>query len=165
MTELKVDDQQEVLNQLKALGDLVSKTEEDEYSLTERGVSVKASGQYQLTEKGHDSVSDMIAYPEIKADNYKEKIEEKFHSKQAYQRHKLAYILLGIAGALFLCFSGSALFTIISRVGYGGPSFFFGDGLPFLFTLFIIAPLVGGTVGYLIGKTKNFKRPEPEWNE
>jgi predicted transcriptional regulator len=54
MTELKVDDKQEVLSQLNVIGDLVIKTEETQYSLTEQGVSKKAGGQYMLTEKGQD---------------------------------------------------------------------------------------------------------------
>jgi hypothetical protein len=44
MKELKIDDQQEVHSQLKILGDLVTKAEDDEYLLSEQGVSKSPSG-------------------------------------------------------------------------------------------------------------------------
>ncbi len=164
MKELKVDDQQLVLNQLKVLGDLVSKTE-DEYLLNEQGVEKKTGEQYVLTERGLDAVTEMIAYPEIKAADYKEKIDEKFHSKQAYQNRKITYTLAGAAGGFSAFFFLSAFFTIFSRLFFNSPGFFFGDGLYFAFALLVVAPAIGGILGYLIGVNRDFKRPEPEWNE
>ena len=38
LKELKIDDQEELHSQLKILGDLVAKTEDDEYLLSEQGV-------------------------------------------------------------------------------------------------------------------------------
>ena len=164
ITDLKIDNRQEVLRQLNVLGDLVSKIEDDQYLVTDQGVTKKPGGQYRLTESGHDIVRDMIAYPEILAENYEERIREDYFSKRAYRRHKIAYVLAGAGGALFLCFFGGAFFTIFSRILFGGPSFFLDDE-NFLFILFIISPLVGGTIGYLVGANKNFKRPEPDWDE
>jgi len=63
--------------------------EDEEYSLTEQGVSKTPAGQYMLTEKGHDAVDEMIAFPEIEAENYKQLINKKFFSKRALTRHKL----------------------------------------------------------------------------
>jgi hypothetical protein len=54
----------------------------------------------------------MIAFPEIESDSYKEKIEKKFYSKQADQRHKLDYILAGLGGGLFVFFFGCFLLSI-----------------------------------------------------
>jgi hypothetical protein len=165
MKELKMDNQQELHSQLEILSDLVTKAEDDEYFLSEQGVSKRPGGQYMLTEKGHDAVGELIFFPEIKSDNYKEKIDEKFHSKRAYQRNKLAFILVGAGGGYAISFFGAAFFTIMYRVVFHGPSFFLVDGWPFLLTVFVIAPLLGGFVGYWIGEEKKFKRPEPEWNE
>jgi hypothetical protein len=163
--ELKIDNPQELNSQLEILGDLVTKAEDDEYLLSEHGVSKRPGGQYELTEKGHDAVDELIFFPEIKADNYKEKIDKKFHSKRAYRRNKLVFILVGAGGGYAISFFGAAFFTIMSRVVFHGPTFFLGDGWPFLLTVFVIAPLLGGFVGYWIGEEKKFKRPEPEWNE
>ena len=82
--ELKIDNPQELHSQLEILGDLVTKAEDDEYLLSEQGVSKRPGGKYALIEKGHDAVDELIFFPEIKADNYKEKIDQKFHSKRAY---------------------------------------------------------------------------------
>ena len=164
--ELKADDHQAVLSQLGVLGDLISKTAEDEeYSLTEQGVTKKKGGQYRLTEKGKDAVSEMIVYPEIESDNYKQKIDQKFHSPQALRRRKIIYTLIGAGGGASAFFFLCAIFTIFSRLAFNSPGFFIGDGLPFAVMLLVFAPAVGAVAGYLGGQRKNFKRPEPEWNE
>lgn len=165
MKELKMDNPQELHSQLEILSDLVTKTEDDEYLLNEQGVSKRLGGQYVLTEKGHNAVDELIFFPEIKFDNYKEKIHEKFHSKRAHQRNKLFFILVGAGGGYAISFFGAAFFTIMSIAAFHGPTFFLADGWPFLLTVFVIAPLLGGFVGYWIGEEKKFKRPEPEWSE
>jgi hypothetical protein len=165
MKELKIDNPQELRSQLEILSDLVTKAEDDEYLLSEQGVSKRLGGQYMLTEKGHNAVDELIFFPEIKSDNYEEKIDQKYHSKRAHQRNKLLYVLVGAGGGYAFSFFGAAFFTILSKVAFHGPTFFLGDGWPFLLTVFVIAPLLGGFVGYWIGEEKKFKRPEPEWNE
>ena len=119
----------------------------------------------RLLRGGHAAVDELIFFPEIKADNYKEKIDKKFHSKRAYQRNKLVYVLVGAGGGYAISFFGGAFFTIMSRVVFHGPTFFLDDGWPFLLTVFVIAPFLGGFVGYWMGEGKQFKRSEPEWNE
>jgi hypothetical protein len=160
MQKSKIDDQQELYNQLEILRELVTKAE-DEFLLSEQGVSKRPAGQYILTEKGHDAVNELVCFPEIKSENYKEVIDEKFHSKHALQRNKLTYILAGVAGGYAISFFGAAFFTILSRFAFHGPTFFLLDGWPFFLTVFVIAPLLGGFVGYKIGEEKNFNRPEP----
>jgi predicted transcriptional regulator len=154
--ELKVDDQQVVLSQLEVLGDLISKTAEDEeYSLTEQGVTKKRGGQYRLSEKGKDAVSQMIIYPEIETDYYKQKIDQKFHSPQALRRRKIIYTLIGASGGASVFFFLSMLFTLFSRLAFNAPGFFMGDGLPYAFSLLVLAPAVGAVAGYLGGQRKN----------
>lgn len=72
MKELKIDDQWELYDQLQVLGDLVTKVKDDQYLLPKKGVSQAFGEQYMLTEKGHDTLDEMIAYPEIESDNYNE---------------------------------------------------------------------------------------------
>jgi hypothetical protein len=164
--QLKIDDQEELHNQLKILGDLVTKVEDDEYSLTEQGVSKRPGGQYMLTEKGHDAVDEMVAFPEIESENYKQIVNKKFFGKRALAHHKLAYILGGAAGGYCVSFFGGAFISIISVTLFHGPGLgSFDDGWPFFGTVLFIAPIVGGLVGYLIGEKKRFKRPEPEWDD
>ena len=164
LKELKTSDPQEVLRQLKLLGDLVTKTEDDQYSLTEQGVSRKAGGQYKLNEKGFDAVNEMIAFPEIESANYKEKVDEKFHSKRSLQRFKLINIIAGLFSGFFVCFFASLFLSIFSRELFPGTNFFWGFTWPYIVAQFIIAPLVGMPIGYWLGKRRHFKRPEPEWN-
>ena len=52
MNELKMDNPQELHSQLEILSDLVTKAEDDEYLLSEQGVSKRPGGQYALTERG-----------------------------------------------------------------------------------------------------------------
>jgi hypothetical protein len=70
MEELKIDDQEELYDELQVLGDLVTKAKDEDYSLPKEGVLKIVSDQYMLTEEGHDAVDKMIAYPEIESDNY-----------------------------------------------------------------------------------------------
>ena len=44
-------------------------------------VSKKSGGQYRLTEKGHDAVDEMIAFPEIESENYKAEVNKNFLGK------------------------------------------------------------------------------------
>jgi hypothetical protein len=164
LRELKMDDQQEVLNQLTLLGDLVSKTEDD-YSLSEQGVTKRAGGQYKLTEKGIAAVSEMIAYPEIASENYQEKIEKNFHSEQAIQRNKILAVLLGAFLGLCVCYFGTLLLPFSAHHWIYARNGFLGLSWSFLITWFVISPTVGGFFGYWLGRYKDFKRPEPEWND
>jgi hypothetical protein len=164
LKELKIDDQQELNNQLKILGDLVSKKEDDEYSLNEQGVSKKPSGQYILIEKGHDAVDELIAFPEIKSENYKEEANKKFFGQGAVTRRKLVYIFIGAAAGYNLFFLAGAVISIIS-VQLGGSSLIsFQNGWPLFGDLSLMAIMPGALIGYLIGHKKKFKRPEPEWD-
>ena len=72
LKELKIDDQEELYDQLQVLGDLVTKVKDDPYLLPQKGVSQVFGDQYMLTEGGHDALDELIAYPEIESDNYKE---------------------------------------------------------------------------------------------
>lgn len=157
LKELKIDNQEELHKQLQILGDLVAKTEDDNYLLSEQGVSKSPSGLYKLTEKGHDAVDEMIAFPEIESKNYKAEVNEKFFGKAAVRRHKLFYVLIGALAGYSFTFLGSVLISpALMSFRNGWPAF--GD-------VSLIATLPGALVGYLMGKRKNFKRPQPEWNE
>jgi DNA-binding transcriptional ArsR family regulator len=160
--QLKDYDKREVLFQLDVLGDLILKTE-DHYAVTDQGVLRKTGGKYTLTEKGYSVVRQMIAYPEIIGEDYREKVHEKFRSKQAHERRRITYVLLGATMGFSACFLGSVLFSSISKMVFHGPMFFFDEGLPFFLTVFVFAPAIGSLIGYLFGAGRNFKRPEPEW--
>jgi len=116
MKELKMDNREEVGTQLNVLGDLVSKTEYDEYLLSEQGVSKKPGGKYRLTEKGQDAVNEMVALPEIKSENYKEEINRKYFSQKAVSRRKLFYVLLGAGGGYAFFFLTGGVISIISAI-------------------------------------------------
>jgi len=141
---------------LKILGDLVAETEDD-YLLSEEGVSKKLGGQYRLNEKGQDAVDEMIAFPEIEAENYKEEVNKKFFGRSAVQRHKLFYVPIGALAGYSFTFLGSVLIS---------PSLMsFKNGWPVLGDLSLVATVPGGLIGYFIVEKKKFKRPQPEWNE
>ncbi len=76
MKELKIDDQEELYDELQVLGDLVAKVKDDEYSLPKEGDLKTLSDQYMLTEEGHDLVDEMVAFPEIESDNYNEMLDK-----------------------------------------------------------------------------------------
>jgi DNA-binding HxlR family transcriptional regulator len=63
---LKLADSQELSYQLNTLQEM---TVEGEHLLTKQENSV-----YQLTEKGHDVLDKMISFPELKSDNFREKL-------------------------------------------------------------------------------------------
>jgi hypothetical protein len=161
VAELKVGDSQEVLSQLKILGNLVSITEA-EFILNEQGVTKKAGGLYKLTERGYYAVNELIAFPELQSDNYAERVEKKFFSKRAQRKHRLIYLLAGALMGYVVAFFGSVVFSLVSR-SFGGPTFFFSEGWPYLFAILVVAPLLGMPLGYLIGEKRNFKHPEPNW--
>jgi len=165
MKELKIDDQQEVHSQLKILGDLITETEDDEYSLSEQGVSKKPGGQYKLTEKGQDAVDEMIAFPEIESENYKEEVNSKFFGQSAVQRHKLFYVLIGALAGYSFFFLASLVISIISLQLGGSTLISFQNGWPLFGDIALIAMIPGALIGYLIGHKKQFKRPEPQWND
>ncbi len=154
----------ELQRQLKILDDLVLKSRDDEYSLSESGVSKQPSEQYMLTEKGHNAVYQMIVFPEIKLENYREIIDKKFFSKKALTRRKLIYILAGaVAGYCISFFGGGFIIilsgTLIHDIGWGN---FIEPWVFFAFVLFV-APVIGGFLGYWFGERKNFKRTMPKW--
>jgi hypothetical protein len=159
MEKLKLDNPQVLHSQLSTLGDLVTAVE-DTFLLIEQGVSKRPGGQYMLIEKGVDAVNELVCFPEIKSEDYKEKIEQKFHSQQALRRR----VLGGVVGGYGVSFFAAVFFTIFSIFLFHGPTFFLADGWPFYLTVFVFAPVVGGFVGYWMGEKKNFERPEPEWN-
>jgi DNA-binding HxlR family transcriptional regulator len=74
--ELKTVGAEELKSQLKILADLITQSQDDEFLLTETGVSKRPIGQYALTEKGHNAVDEMLAFPEITAENYREKVTQ-----------------------------------------------------------------------------------------
>jgi DNA-binding HxlR family transcriptional regulator len=166
MKQLKIESPKELNQHLKVLDDLITKTVDDEYSLTENGASRKAGGQYMLTEKGHDALGEMLAFPEIKSENYQQIVNKKFFSKRAFARHKLFYVVIGTVLGCCVSFLGGIFLSIISVGLFGGPGVGrFGIGWDFFVTLVLISTLIGGLGGYLIGKRKQFKRPTPEWND
>ena len=163
MKELKIDNREEVDNQLNVLGDLVSQTKDDEYLLSEQGVSKKPGGRYKLTERGQDAINEMIAFPEIKSENYKEEVNRKYFSQKAVNHRKLFYVLLGAGGGYAFFFLTGAFISIIS-VQLGGSTLInFQNGWPLFGDIALIATIPGAIIGYLIGHKKKFKRPEPEW--
>ncbi len=172
MKELKIDDEEEVYDQLKILGDLVTKKEE-EYLFNKQGVSKKLGGQYALTGKGHDAVDEMIEFPEIEAENYKDKL----FGKDALTRHKIAYIIGGAWAGFFISLFVSilclnSLLSIWLKEPWpdqpnssGSISVYTSTDWIFFIMIIFVAPMVGALAGYLIGKRNRFEQPEPEWNQ
>ena len=155
-----------MLSQLGVLGDLISKTAEDEeYSLTEQGVT-KKKGRTIPTDRKRQrrrKRNDSLSRNRIRKLQAKDRSE--FHSPQALRRRKITYTLIGAGGGFSAFFFLCAIFTIFSRLAFNSPGFFIGDGLLFAVMLLVFAPAAGAIAGYLGGQRKNFKRPEPEWNE
>jgi DNA-binding HxlR family transcriptional regulator len=143
MKELKMDNREEVYNQLNVLGDLVSQTESDEYLLSEQGVSKKPGGQYKLTEKDQDAINEMIAFPEIKSENYKEEVNRKYFSQKAVNRLKLFYVLLGAGGGYAFFFLTGAVISIISVQVGGSTLINFQNGWPLFGDIALIATIPG----------------------
>lgn len=140
---LKIDDYQELNEQLSVLEKL---TVEDEHLL-----SKQTNLQYKLTEKGHCLLDEMIAFPELEADGYKEKI-----MKGRLKLGKEIYIIVGASVLGFVFWA--IIMLVLDASGFRG-------GLPdltfdfFALTSLIICWLVGGFIGYLIGKKMNYKFP------
>ena len=156
---------EELQRQLRILDDLVMQAQDDEYLLTESGVSKRPGGQYMLTEKGHNAVYQMIAFPEIKSENYREIVDKKFFSKKALIRRKLVYIIVGAVAGYCISFFGGGFLSIITVAWFHGPGWgnFIAPWVFFAFVLFV-APVIGGIFGYWFGERKNFERPAPQWD-
>jgi hypothetical protein len=158
MKALQLNDPEELHSQLKVLNELVMTTE-DQYILSESGVSKNEGGRYVLTEKGHDALGEMLGFPEITRENYNPDVMD----KGTFNRHKLTYMLGGAGAAACASFFGGIIVSIIS-LQMGGPAVGrFDAGWPFFGFVIFVAPVVGGLVGYWVGEKRNFKRPEPEW--
>jgi hypothetical protein len=74
---LRKIDRQQLYDQLKILNGLVTKTKANDLIPTEDKGFQDFSDKYMLTEEGHDAVDWLIVFPELKNDNYPEKLEYK----------------------------------------------------------------------------------------
>jgi VIT1/CCC1 family predicted Fe2+/Mn2+ transporter len=70
---LKIKDLKELSTQLKTLGNLITETKNTNYT-SEQDISKKPDEQYKLTEKGQSILNEMLAFPELESDSYKEKL-------------------------------------------------------------------------------------------
>jgi hypothetical protein len=197
---LKLTDTQELSNQLVTLQEV---TIEGEHIVTKQGNS------YQLTEKGHEVLDEMIAFPQLGLDNYREKLlgESSNQSKPKPKWFSPYWIAIFasavlVVGVIIPFFSHqtveeTALYLTVTMLilafGYyvrvkqpsmrtnrliyiGLFSFFFGCwfslGSMFLFarigiyymnSLVIVTWIgffvIGGVIGDLIGKARNYKGP------
>ena len=74
---LRKIDRQQLYDQLKILNGLVTKTNaNDQIPIEDKGFQ-DFSDKYMLTEEGHDALDWLIVFPELKNDNYQEKLEYK----------------------------------------------------------------------------------------
>ncbi len=140
---LKIEDTQELGNQLNTLEKLTIDGE--------HVVSKQSDLQYKLTEKGHYVLDEMIAFPELESDNYKQKVEQSNLSLG-----KAIYVLVG---ATILGFVFWAIIMSVSNAS--GFRWEISNETFDLFSLasLIICWLAGGFIGYLIGKKKKYKFP------
>ncbi len=140
---LKIEDTQELSNQLNTLEKLTIDGE--------HVVSKQADLQYKLTEKGHYVLDEMIAFPELESDNYTQKVEQSNLSLG-----KAIYVTVGAAilGFVFWAIMMSVSNTSGFRWEISNTTFDL-----FSLTSLIICWLVGGFIGYMIGKKKKYKFP------
>ncbi len=165
MEKLQVD-RAELEHQLEVLGDLLEATQ-DKYELGENGVAKTFGGQYVLTEKGKDALGEMMAFPELKSKNYANAVNEEYFSQKAVTRWNLRFAVVGAALSVIVVLV-AVMFLNAPSVSYGRRAFlsFEGDGWPATAVLaFLIAPTVGGVLGYLAGKRNDSKRPMPKWDQ
>ena len=143
ITNLKIEDTQELAYQLNALEKLTI----DEEHL----VSKQADLQYSLTEKGHFVLDEMIAFPELELDSYRQKL-----GKSGLKLGKEIYIIVGasVLGFVFWFLIQTIVLSMGIRSSISNFSFNF-----FALTSLIICWAVGGFIGYLIGKKMNYKFP------
>jgi DNA-binding HxlR family transcriptional regulator len=143
MKNLKLNGTQELSNQLNTLEKL---TIDGEHL-----VSKQVDLQYSLTEKGHYVLDEMIAFPELESDGYTQKIR-----KSGHDLGKAIYVVIG---ASVLGFIFWAILMLVSNAsGFRwGMSDLTADY--FAAITLIICWIVGGFIGYLIGKKMNYKFP------
>ncbi len=143
MTNLKIDDAQELTYQLNTLEKL---TIDEEHLISEQ-----ADSQFSLTDKGHFVLDEMIAFPELELDSYRQKF-----GKSGVKLGKEIYV---IVGASLLGFAFWAIIMLISNASgfrWGmtdlTADYFAGITL-------ILSWITGGFIGYFIGKKTNYKFP------
>ncbi len=142
-TNLKIDDTQELTNQLNTLEKL---TIDEEHI-----VSKQADFQFSLTEKGHYVLDEMIAFPELELDSYRQKF-----GKSGLKLGKEIYIIVGasVLGFVFWFLIQTIMLSTGIRSSISNFSFDF-----FALTSLLICWAVGGLIGYLIGKKMKYKFP------
>ena len=84
MKELKIDDQEQVHDQLSDLDGLVTRTNDD-------------SKLYVLTEDGHYAVEELIAFSEIESDNYRKSLDKNGEPKKAWYATDLKSVVVKFA--------------------------------------------------------------------
>jgi predicted ArsR family transcriptional regulator len=82
LEKLEIHDKEELKNQLKVLRALVKRVKEHEYF--ENGVLIKPPLKYVLTDQGHFFLDEMIAFPELKFDDYKERLPANYRRPPKY---------------------------------------------------------------------------------
>jgi DNA-binding HxlR family transcriptional regulator len=143
ITNLKIEDTQELSYQLNTLEKL---TMGGEHLVTKQ-----ADLQYSLTEKGHYVLDEMIAFPELESDGYKQKIRT-----SGLDLGKAIYIIVG-ATVLGFVFWAIIMFASNASGFRWGMSDLTSDY--FAAITLIICWIIGGFIGYLIGKKMNYKFP------
>ena len=199
---LRAYDIQELSNQLNMLRQLTVEGE---------NLVSNLANKYELTEKGHYVLDEMIAFPELGSDNYREKFLGETNQSKAKPKWFNPYwavlfvstvIMVGIVIPIFghqplertIFYAAISLLIVgfgyyirvkpsitLNKIVYVGLlGFFIGDILWFLGlviavislphtdamenTIFVVLTTVSFTVGpiigYLIGKSRNFKGPQ-----
>jgi hypothetical protein len=100
LKNLKIQDLQELSNQIEILGDLIGKTN-SETSPIKPEQSENLSEEYALTEKGHDALDAMIAYPELKSMDYPQKPKPKWFMPYWIAIFASTIIIVGIVIPFF----------------------------------------------------------------
>ncbi len=122
LKELKIDDQQELYDELQVLGNLVKKIANEGCSQP-KDVFKTFSDQYILTEEGHDTVEEMIAFPEIESDNFNEKMfnkngEPKQNFTSSPKQQVMVFLAILIV-AIIIIFLIVLYFHVKDLRGYG----------------------------------------------
>lgn len=143
ITNLKIADTQELTYQLNTLEKL---TIDEEHIL-----SKQADMQYSLTEKGHYVLDELIAFPELESDSYKQKIW-----KSGLGLGKAIYIMVGVSVLGFVFWAIIMLVSNASGFRWGMSDL---TADYFAAIALIVCWIVGGFIGYFVGKKMNYKFP------
>jgi hypothetical protein len=101
LKNLKIEDPQELSNQMQILCDLLERKNEQEHSSIEQEHLEKSNEKYVLTEKGHDVLYAMISFPELKSKYYKQKLKPKWFTPYWVSIFASTVVIIGVVIPVF----------------------------------------------------------------